>query len=112
MADKIYCYPDTDILINKLDISEHIQAEFIGMDTEEGIWDIVLYMLASFEEFPGAESVNGYNVAIEPSEPWPLSGICNSFAWVDQYYDAVFSEIAEKDRPATEKSARERILGM
>lgn len=92
--------------------TEHIQAEFIGMDTEEGIRDIVLYMLASFEEFPGAGSVNGYNVAIEPSEPWALSGICNSFSWVDQYYDAVFNEIAEKDRPATEKSARERILDL
>lgn len=92
--------------------TEHIQAEFIGMDTEEGIRDIVLYMLASFEEFPGAGSVNGYNVAIEPSEPWALSGICNSFAWVNRYYDAMFSEIAEKDRPAAEKSARERILGL
>ncbi len=30
MADKIYCYPDTDILINKLDIhnsSQLIEAE-------------------------------------------------------------------------------------
>ena len=32
MADKIYCYPDTDILINKLDIhnsSQLIEAETV-----------------------------------------------------------------------------------
>lgn len=92
--------------------TEHIQAEFTGMDTEEGIRDIVLYMLASFEEFPGAGSVNGYNVAVVPSDSWALPGICNSFAWVDQYYDAVFSEIADQERPAAEKTARERILGL
>lgn len=92
--------------------TEHIQAEFTGMDTEEGIRDIVLYMLASFEEFPGAVSVNGYNVAVVPSEPWALSGICNSFAWVDQYFDAVSGAIAEREKPAEEKTARERILGL
>lgn len=92
--------------------TEHIQAEFTGMDTEEGIQDIVLYMLTSFEEFPGAVSVNGYNVSIGPAEPWALPGICNSFAWVDQYYDAVFCEIAEKEKTAEEKTARKRILGL
>lgn len=92
--------------------TEHIQAEFTGMDTEEDIRDIVLYMLASFEEFPGTMSVNGYNVSVAPDRPWALGGICNSFAWVDQYYDAVFGEIAEKEKPAQEKTARERILGL
>lgn len=92
--------------------TEHIQAEFTGFDMEEGIEDIVLYMLASFEEFPGATSVNGYNVVIVPSEPWELVGIHNPFVWIDQYFDAVFGEIVEKNKPALEKPARERILGL
>ncbi|MDE7272227.1 MAG: LysM peptidoglycan-binding domain-containing protein [Lachnospiraceae bacterium] len=91
--------------------TEHIQAEFTGFDTEEGIEDIILYILASFEEFPGADSVNDYNVAIVPSEPWELAGIHNPFVWIDQYFDAVFSEIAQKNKPAQEKTAKERILG-
>ncbi len=89
----------------------HIQAEFTGFDTEDGIQDIVLYMLASFEEFSGAASVNGYNVAIVPSEPWELAGIHNPFVWIDEYFNAVFGKIAKKNTPAQEKTARERILG-
>lgn len=96
--------------------TEHIQAELTGFDTEEGIQGIVLYMLASFEELSDAGqeavSVNGYNIAIAPSEPWVLSGIHNPFAWIDQYFDSVFSQIAEKNKPAREKTARERILGL
>lgn len=85
--------------------TDHIQAEFTGFNTKEGIEDIVLYILASFEEFPGADSVNDYNVAIVPSEPWELSGIHNPFVWIDQYFDAFFSRIAQN------KTAKERILG-
>lgn len=92
--------------------TDHIQAEFTGFDTEKGIEDIVLYILASFEEFPGAASVNGYNVVIVPSESWEPAGIHNPFVWIDQYFDAVFNRIAEKEKPALEKPARERILGL
>lgn len=95
--------------------TEHIQAEFTGFDNDEGIQDVVLYMLASFEEFTesGQEpvSVNGYNIAIVPSEDWELSGIHNPFVWIDQYFDSVFSKIADKNTPAREKTAKERILG-
>ena len=91
--------------------TEHIQAEFTGFDMEEGVQDVVLYMLASFEEFPEAKgaSVNGYNIQIAPSDPWEVSGIHNSFAWIEQYFDATLNEISQK--PAEKKSARERVLG-
>lgn len=91
--------------------TEHIQAEFTGFDTKEGVQDVVLYMLASFEEFPEANgaSVNGYNIQIAPSDPWEVSSIHNSFVWIEQYFDAILSEINQK--PAEKKNARERILG-
>lgn len=41
MADKIYCYPDTDILINKLDI--HNSSQLIEAETR--IASIRLYQL-------------------------------------------------------------------
>ena len=68
-------------------------------------------MLASFEEFPEAKgaSVNGYNIQIAPSDPWEVSGIHNSFAWIEQYFDTTLNEISQK--PAEKKSARERVLG-
>lgn len=91
--------------------TEHIQAEFTGFDTKEGVQDVVLYMLASFEEFPEANgaSVNGYNVQIAPCDPWEVAGIHNSFAWIEQYFNGVLDEISQK--PAERKNARERILG-
>lgn len=94
--------------------TEHIQAEFTGFDTDEGIRDIVLSMLAGFEELPGAAqgSANDYNMAIVPSETWALSGIHNPFVWIDRYFDSVFTKIAEADKPAKEKTAKERILGL
>lgn len=95
--------------------TDHIQAEFTGFDIEEGIQDIVLYMLASFEELAenGQDdcSVNGYNIQIAPCESWAVSGIHNSFAWIAQYLDAMFSEISRIPEDSTErKPARERIL--
>lgn len=91
--------------------TEHIQAEFTGFDMEEGVQDVVLYMLASFEEFPEAKgaSVNGYNIQIAPCDPWEVSGIHNSFVWIEQYFDTILSEISQK--PTAKKNARERILG-
>lgn len=91
--------------------TEHIQAEFTGFDMEKGVQEVVLYMLASFEEFPEANgaSVNGYNIQIAPSESWEVSGIHNSFVWIEQYFDGVLNEISQK--PAEKKNARERILG-
>ncbi len=41
MADKIYCYPDTDILINKLDIQNSSQL----IEAETRIASIRLYQL-------------------------------------------------------------------
>lgn len=91
--------------------TEHIQAEFTGFDMEKGVQDVVLYMLASFEEFPEADggSVNGYNIQITPSESWEVPGIHNSFVWIEQYFDGALRKISQK--PAEKKNARERILG-
>lgn len=93
--------------------TENIQAEFTGFSMDQDMTDIVLYMLASFEEFPGAgdgrQPGTAYNnITIEPSEPWELSGIHNPFAWIDQYFDAVLDAIL--GRPAEKTSARDRIL--
>ncbi len=91
--------------------TEHIQAEFTAFDVEEGVEDVVLYMLASFEELPDAEksSINEYNIKIAPYNPWEVSGIHNSFEWIDEYFDATFREISQK--PKEKKNARQRILG-
>lgn len=91
--------------------TEHIQAEFTGFDVAEGVQDVVLYMLASFEEFPEANgaSVNGYNIQIAPCDPWEVTGIHNSFVWIEQYFDGILNEISQK--PAEKKNAKERILG-
>lgn len=67
-------------------LTEHIQAEFVGFDLEEGISDSVRYVTASFEEQPGIgeyRSVNDSNMAIWEEQEWELDGMYNSLAWVD-----------------------------
>lgn len=92
--------------------TEHIQAEFVGYYTEEGMEDVVRYLVAGFEEQPSSEwgsgSVNDYNIVIEPSGEWELSGICNSFEWIEEYYDGIFSQAVPVE--PEERSAKDRVL--
>lgn len=92
--------------------TEHIQAEFTGFATEEGVEDIVRYLVAGFEELPSAGAgeftVNNSNMMLEPSQEWALSGIHNPFGWIQEYFDGVFSQASQAE--PEEKSAKDRIL--
>jgi len=92
--------------------TEHIQAEFVGFHTEEGMEDVVRYLAAGFEELPSSESgtgsMNDYNITMKPSGGWELSGICNSFGWIEEYFDGIFRQASPAE--PEEKSARDRIL--
>lgn len=92
--------------------TEHIQAEFTGFATEEGIVDIVRYLAAGFEELPstgtGEFTVNNSNMMLEPLKEWELSGIHNPFGWIEEYFDGIFSQASQAE--PEEKSAKERIL--
>ncbi len=79
--DSLYAY-----LCVGMKMTEHIQAEFVGFDIDEGIKDSVRYVTASFEEEPGIGeyiSVNGSNMSIWEEQEWELDGMFNSLAWVD-----------------------------
>lgn len=95
--------------------TEHVQAEFTGFNMDsnmENIHNIILYMCGSFEELfePGQSgyTANNYNIKVEPSEPWALSGVHNPFVWIEKYYDAVSSKISGKAEKT--KSLKERLL--
>ena len=92
--------------------TEHIQGEFLGFYTEEGMEDVVRYLAAGFEELPAAEagnySMNSYNVTLGPLKEWDLRGICNSFGWMEEYFDGIFTQ--EVTLEPEERSAKDRIL--
>ena len=94
--------------------TEHIQAEFVGFHTEEGMEDVVRYLVAGFEELPspegGAGSMNDYNIIMGSPGEWELAGIYDSFDWIREYYDGIFREAVPPE--PEEKSAKERILGL
>ena len=94
--------------------TEHIQAEFVGFHTEEGMEDVVRYLVAGFEELPspegGAGSMNDYNIIMGSPGEWELAGIYDSFDWIREYFDGIFREAVPPE--AEEKSAKERILGI
>ncbi len=94
-------------------MTEHIQAEFVGFDLEEGIDDSVRYVTASFEEQPGIgayTSVNGSNMAIWEDQEWELDGMFNSLAWVDgcltYLADKAMEKPEEKKETMTSKYGR------
>ena len=85
--------------------TEHIQAEFTGFHIDEEIEDIVCYMAASFEELwqegEGDFQLTDHNIAVEPSKPWTLPDIHNSFAWIEEFFRA---EKSEEEESSEEKS--------
>ena len=86
--------------------TEHIQAEFTGFHIDEEIEDIVCYMAASFEELwqegEGDFQLTDHNIAVEPSKPWTLPDIHNSFAWIEEFFRA--------EKSAEEESSEEKSI--
>lgn len=92
--ESVYAY-----LCAGMKMTEHIQAEFIGFDLEEGIVDSVRYVTASFEEQPGLggyTTVNDSNMAIWENHEWELGGMFNSLAWVDGCLSYLADKAVEK----------------
>ena len=93
--------------------TEHIQAEFVGFHTEEGMEDVVRYLAAGFEELPasesGTDSVKDYDTAIKTYNSWDITGVCNSFGWLKEYFDGIYSQATHEEEPGI-RSARDRII--
>ena len=90
--------------------TEHIQAEFVGFHTEEGMEDVIRYLVAGFEELPssGSDSMNDYNITMGPSMKWELPGIFNSFGWLEEYFDGIFRQASPAE--PEDRSAKDRII--
>lgn len=97
-----------------LKLTEHIQAEFVGYT--HGDYDIlgcVRYVTASFEEHFDSENgqvftVNDSNMSIVPESEWQLNGMYDSFAYIDEYYTALFNRATQAQ---TEEKSRYHSFG-
>lgn len=91
-----------------LKLTEHIQAEFVGYTLDNyDIEGCVRYITASFEEhFDAGQgenfTVNDSNMSIVPVTEWPLAGMYNSFAYMDEFFTALLNEAL--DMETAEKS--------
>lgn len=76
--------------------SRKMQAEFVGFSlTAQEISDKVRYVTASFAETMEEGDicrVNEQNMQIYPAVAWEAPSF-NAFAWVEQYFDDMFTEI-------------------
>lgn len=106
-------YPDlTCRVCVGLKLTEHIQAEFVGYTFDNyDIRGCVRYITASFEEHfdagtSGKFTVNDSNMSIVPVTEWPLSGMYNSFAYMDEFFTALLNKAAETE---TTKESRYHI---
>ena len=92
-----------------LKLTEHIQAEFVGYTLDDyDIQSCVRYITASFEEHFDSENakeftVNNTNMSIAPVVDWPLNGMYNSFAYIDEFYTSRLNKIKEEN---TENKSR------
>lgn len=92
-----------------LKLTDHIQAEFIGYTLDDyDISSCVRYVTASFEEHFDSENaqkftVNDSNMSIVPVVDWPLNGMYNSFAYIDEFYTSRLNKVLEEN---TEKKSR------
>ncbi len=96
--------------------AEHIQAEFVGFHTQDDMEDVVRYLAASFEELPDAGrrrgSVNDNNITFGSTKEWDLPGVYNSFGWMEEYFDGIFSQAARENAAPEDRSAKDRVLHM
>lgn len=92
-----------------LKLTDHIQAEFVGYTLDDyDIQSCVRYVTASFEEHFDSENakkftVNDSNMSIVPEVDWPLNGMYNSFAYIDEFYTSRLNKVLEEN---TEKKSR------
>lgn len=97
-----------------LKLTDHIQAEFIGCSLwEEGpIQEYTRYVTASvnelFEEKDGEPfTVNDFNMSIAPDEKWEISGMFNSFAYLDALFEGMLRDVNLE--PTQEEKAMEKM---
>ena len=69
-------------------------------------------MTASFEEHTQGYDLDEFtvsdsNMAISPESPWELEGMFNSFAWIDEFFTALFKRAAGIE---PEKSPKENLV--
>lgn len=94
-----------------LKLTGHIQAEFLGYTFNDyDIQSCVRYVTASFEEHfdpenDGEFTVNDSNIMIAPTIEWPLKGMYNSFAYIDEFCTALLNKALGSD---TENESRYR----
>lgn len=92
-----------------LKLTDHIQAEFVGYTLDDyDIQSCVRYVTASFEEHFDSENakkytVNDSNMSIVPVVDWPLKGMYNSFAYIDEFYTSRLNKALEEN---TENKSR------
>jgi len=97
-----------------LKLTEHIQAEFMGYTLDDyDIQGCVRYVTASFEEHfdagkSGKSTVNDSNMCIMPETEWPLEGMYNSFAYMDEFFTALLNEATKTE---TTEESRYRTFG-
>jgi len=93
-------YPELTCKVSAgLKLTDHIQAEFAGYAFYDDIESCVRYVTASFEERFDPETdeeftVSDSGVDIQPQEKWELSGMFNSFAYVDEFFGSLLGEAA------------------
>lgn len=96
-----------------LKLTDHIQAEFVGYTLDDyDIISCVRYVTASFEEHFDSEkakefTVNDSNMSIVPVVDWPLNGMYNSFAYIDEFYTSRLNKVLEEN---TEKKSRYQFI--
>ncbi len=90
-------------------LTDHIQAQFLGVGMDTDMEPQVLIATGSFTEFaaPDAPYAETDNMAILPAYSWEIDGMFNPFPWVSQFYDEVSREAF--GIPA-EQSLREKFL--
>lgn len=82
-----------------LKVTDHIQAEFIGcgFEEEDNIQEYVRYITASvnelFREEDGESFTVNSNMSITPDEKWEMSGMFNSFAFMDALFEGLLEEV-------------------
>ena len=78
-------------------LTEHMQAQYVGLSNDTEIQNQVLYVTGTFRELgkPQTSLAETSNMAIGPVYSWELSGMFNPFPWVEQFYDELMREILD-----------------
>ena len=90
-------------------LTEHMQAQFLGLSSDTEIQNQVLYTAGTFKELgkPQTSLAESSNMAIGPVYSWELAGMFNPFTWVEQFYDELMREVLDIPK---EKTLKEKFL--